>query len=135
MTVERIGKWVGARFVARPGRFIVRAALRDGTEVEAHLADPGRLRELLLPDAILRLAPVAPGNRRRTRYSVKLVRSTGPTRVWVSLDTTAANRLAEGLLADLLLVEGRPDENIKDTRRLHTVWKAGVAHAGPLATD
>jgi len=100
MSVERIGKWVGARFVARPSRFIVRAALRDGTEVEAHLADPGRLRELLLPGATLRLAPVAPHALRRTRYSVKLVRSAGPTRAWVSLDTTAANRLAEGLLAD-----------------------------------
>ena len=37
-------------------------------------------------------------------------------------------RIAEGLLADLLLVEGRPDENIKDTRRLLTIWKAGALH-------
>jgi imidazolonepropionase-like amidohydrolase len=44
-------------------------------------------------------------------------------------------RIAEGLLADLLLVDGRPDENITDTRRLHTVWKAGVAHPGPASGD
>jgi imidazolonepropionase-like amidohydrolase len=40
-------------------------------------------------------------------------------------------RIAEGFLADLILVDGRPDENIKDTRRLHTVWKAGTAYSGP----
>ncbi len=40
-------------------------------------------------------------------------------------------RIAEGFLADLMLVHGRPDENIKDTRRIHTVWKAGTAYSGP----
>jgi imidazolonepropionase-like amidohydrolase len=44
-------------------------------------------------------------------------------------------RIAEGLLADLLLVSGKPDQNIKDTRRLHTIWKAGVAHPGPAVDD
>ena len=58
--------------------------------------------------------------------------TSNPARVFGLQDR---GRIAEGLLADLLLVEGRPDENIKDTRRLHTVWKAGVAHAGPLGKD
>ncbi len=54
--------------------------------------------------------------------------TSNPARVFGMQDR---GRIAEGLLADLLLVEGRPDENIKDTRRLHTVWKAGVAQPGP----
>jgi hypothetical protein len=40
-----------ARFLERPNRFIVHARLRNGREVVAHLADPGRLLfERLLED-------------------------------------------------------------------------------------
>jgi sugar fermentation stimulation protein A len=72
--------------------------LEDGRRVRAHLADPGRLRELLLPGAPLRIRPVAPESARKTRFSVALVRSPEPPRAWVSVDTGLANRLAEGLL-------------------------------------
>lgn len=34
-------------------------------------------------------------------------------------------RIAEGLKADLLLVEGEPDQSITDTRRISKIWKAG----------
>jgi imidazolonepropionase-like amidohydrolase len=37
-------------------------------------------------------------------------------------------RIREGLQADLLLVEGRPDRNIKDTRNIVAVFKAGKVH-------
>lgn len=37
-------------------------------------------------------------------------------------------RIAEGLQADLLLVEGAPDKNIKDTRNIIAVIKAGKVH-------
>lgn len=76
----------------------MQATLRNGRQVLAHLADPGRLRELLLPGAALRLRPVPQSATRRTRYSVVLVRSPKTPRVWVSLDTLLANRLAEDLL-------------------------------------
>lgn len=56
--------------------------------------------------------------------------TSSPARVFGIKDR---GRIAEGLLADLLLVEGRPDEDIKDTHRLHTVWKAGFAHSAPSA--
>ncbi len=36
-------------------------------------------------------------------------------------------RIAPGLRADLLLVKGRPDEDIRATRNIVGVWKAGVA--------
>ena len=41
-------------------------------------------------------------------------------------------RISEGLQADLLLVEGAPDQNIKDTRNIVAVIKAGKVHKGPL---
>ncbi|MFC1797256.1 amidohydrolase family protein [Pseudomonadota bacterium] len=34
-------------------------------------------------------------------------------------------RIAEGLTADLLMVDGKPDQNITDTRRIAMIWKAG----------
>ncbi len=93
------GDLVAARFRARPHRFAVEAVLADGRRVEAHLADPGRLRELLLPGAPLRLRPAPPGSTRATRYTVALVRASDPPRAWVSVETTRANRLAAELLA------------------------------------
>jgi len=87
-----------AFFVGRPNRFIVEAVLEDGRRVRAHLADPGRLRELLLPGAPLRLRPVPAVPARKTRFTVALVRSPEPPRAWVSVDTNLANTLAEGLL-------------------------------------
>ncbi len=78
---------------------MVQASLRDGPQVLAHLADPGRLRELLLPGAALRLRPVPPSATRKTRYTVVLVRSPEPPRAWVSLGTLRANLLAEELLS------------------------------------
>ncbi|ANM31403.1 hypothetical protein ABI59_20235 [Acidobacteria bacterium Mor1] len=91
---------VSGRFVARPHRFAVRARLDDGREVEAHMGDPGRLRELLLPEAELRLRPAPPGSRRKTDYSAALVRSAEPPFPWVSLEPARANNLADGLLRD-----------------------------------
>ena len=91
---------IAASFVARPSRFIVDASLADGRRISAHLADPGRLEELLLPGARLRLRPAVPKNDRKTRFTVQLVRTSGTRGVWVSLDTMRANRLAEQLLRD-----------------------------------
>lgn len=67
-----------------------------GEVVEAHLPDPGRLEELLVPGRRLLLRPAArPG--RRTDWTVLLVRApdAGP---WVSVDTTLPNRLVEKAL-------------------------------------
>jgi len=44
-------------------------------------------------------------------------------------------RISEGLQADLLLVKGSPDRNIKDTRNIIAVIKAGKLHEGPLWPD
>lgn len=60
------------------------------------MADPGRLRELLVPGAELRVRPAhRPG--RTTRWSAVLVRAPDG-RGWVSVDTTLPNRLVGGAL-------------------------------------
>ncbi len=91
---------VPAHFVARPNRFIVQARLSDGRQVDAHLGDPGRLVELLPPEAELRLRPAPPGSTRKTPFSVTRVRAPGSAGVWVSLEPGRANALAESLLRE-----------------------------------
>jgi len=87
-----------ARFLTRPNRFIVRSELSTGQVLEAHLADPGRLIELLVPGADLRLRPAPSGSSRRTSFTVALVRAQAAPSCWVSVETSRANSLAEGLL-------------------------------------
>jgi imidazolonepropionase-like amidohydrolase len=43
--------------------------------------------------------------------------------------------IAEGLLADLLLVAGSPDQSIDDTKNIITVWKAGKAHSRATSVE
>ncbi len=77
---------VEARFVARVNRFLVRVR-RGGTVVDVHLPNPGRLGELLVPGAPMRL--VSAGSRNRsTAYDVLAVHHGGE---WVCLDTRLAN--------------------------------------------
>ena len=99
-----------ATFVSRPNRFIVHARVARRV-VQAHLPDPGRLRELLVPGAELRLRPAPPERPRRTAYTVELVRASAPPRPWVSVVTTRANELAHRLLAAGAVrgVPGPPD--------------------------
>lgn len=83
---------VEGTFLARPNRFL--ALVRIGSRrVEAHIHDPGRLSELLLPGARLLLRS-AVGDR-KTTHDVVLVRK---NRVWVSVYSTLANRLVKDAL-------------------------------------
>jgi imidazolonepropionase-like amidohydrolase len=45
---------------------------------------------------------------------------------------TRSGRIAPGLRADLLLVEGDPIVSIKATRTLRKIWKGGVEVARPI---
>lgn len=104
---------VPARFVRRPNRFVVHARLEPdpalpqgavpGSEAICHLADPGRLRELLLPGVEL-LLRYAPAPQRKTEWSVVLVREPDGGE-WISLDTTLPNRLVERALEGAALDE------------------------------
>jgi sugar fermentation stimulation protein A len=78
----------------RPNRFLGIVRLEDGTVVEAHIADRGRLEEILAPGAEVRLAP-ADGAKRRTAFTLLLSRSEG---VWVCIDPAGANHLVAAVL-------------------------------------
>ena len=92
---------VEARFLVRLNRFAALAAL-DGGEVPVHVANSGRLRELLQRGVRVLLAP-RPGAARRTPYDLALVDLDGTL---VSADarlpsTLVAEALAAGRLPPL----------------------------------
>lgn len=97
---------VPSRFLERPNRFLVRCRLEAGSGrradggpvVDAHLPDPGRLRELLRPWRRVWLRPEPGGaGRRRTGWTAALV-ETPDREGLVSVDTTVPNRLVEAAL-------------------------------------
>jgi len=63
----------------------------EGTEVLAHVADPGRLKELLFPGAKVYVSAAANPNR-KTAFDLKLVQGQG---VLVSVDSGVPNRIAK----------------------------------------
>lgn len=101
--VRRSGRIVQGTFLSRPNRFLTRVRV-DGQDVSAHLADPGRLKELLIPGRTVYLldrgmAPeqtpgltprLLPSPARKTRYDLILVDLDG---VLVSVDSQLPNRL------------------------------------------
>jgi sugar fermentation stimulation protein A len=93
-----------ARFVDRPNRFLLQVRLEDtGELVEAHMADPGRLRELLFPQKRIWVRP-ATNSARKTRWSAVLVEAPGGDEL-VSLDSTLPNRLILNALQNNALPE------------------------------
>ncbi|NMB00095.1 MAG: DNA/RNA nuclease SfsA [Firmicutes bacterium] len=94
----RFGDLITALFLERPNRFLVRCQLQStGEVVEAHLADPGRLKELMVPGALLYLRFVN-NPTRKTKWSVVLVKAPDQLSL-VSLQSTLANHLAHQALA------------------------------------
>ncbi len=87
------GPWREAVFLERPNRFLAAVEL-DGERAEAHVPDPGRLSELLLPGARVRLrASPRPG--RRTAWDLIGVEC---PEGWVNIDSRLPNLLfAEAL--------------------------------------
>ncbi|NLM39827.1 MAG: DNA/RNA nuclease SfsA [Firmicutes bacterium] len=96
-----------ARFVRRPNRFLLNCVLEgEEDEVEVHLADPGRLKELLLPGNLVWLRR-NDNPRRRTQWSAVLTRDP-ETEQLVSLQSTLANTLIEKALRTGDLEELQP---------------------------
>ena len=95
-----------ASFIERPNRFVVHCRLANGSKtVRAHLPDPGRLRELLVPGRRLWLRH-HDDPARRTAWSALLVQNVEGNG-WVSIDTTLPNRLIELALRQKVLGEFR----------------------------
>lgn len=83
-----------AIFVSRPNRFLLRAHRSDGTLVEAHVPDPGRLIELLYPGNEILIIPAPPGTARRTKWSLL---AAGDQTGWILVNTTFHRLIAEKL--------------------------------------
>jgi len=70
------GPLLNATFVERPNRFITMINI-DGEIHRSHLPDPGRLKELLIPDANLLVRPAPTNSERKTKYSTVMVNHNG----------------------------------------------------------
>jgi len=88
------GPLLPARFLDRPNRFLTVVDL-DGKRVEAHLPDPGRLKELLLPGVEVWVRSAA-GDKRKTQFTLAVVKA--PSGELVSVVTTLANMLVHEAL-------------------------------------
>lgn len=94
---------IKATFIARPNRFLA-IILVNGNESLAHVADPGRLTELLIPGVTL-WVDKAPDPNRKTQFTVRLVEQnntlisihTGLPNIWMeySLKHHILPKLAE----------------------------------------
>ncbi len=89
----RFGELLQGTFVQRDNRFRVQVELND-TIITAHLANPGRLCELLVPGREVWLKPAHAPNR-RTGYDLTLVAYESH---YVSMDSQLPNRLVERAL-------------------------------------
>jgi len=86
-----------ARFVERPNRFLGRCRLEStGDVIEAHIRDPGRLEELMVPGRRVWVRPSA-DRTRRTAWTL-LVAESPAGEGWVLVDSTLPNRLTHRAL-------------------------------------
>ncbi len=83
-----------AAFIDRPNRFLVRCRMGKRT-VLAHMPNPGRMWELLLPGAVLYITPHEASHERSTAFSVVAVEREGRP---VLLHTQRTNDVARHLI-------------------------------------
>jgi len=82
-------------FISRPNRFLANVHI-DGMEVLAHIHDPGRLTEILVPGTPLMLRR-APSVKRRTSYDVIAGRTADR---WVLINSSFHRPLSVRILGD-----------------------------------
>ncbi|BDZ70217.1 DNA/RNA nuclease SfsA [Methanobacterium petrolearium] len=90
----KIDNIIEGNFQERPNRFTV-VFETDGVNKKAHLRDPGRLKELLLPEAKLLLRPADNVANRKTKYDVIAVECEG---IWVLINSGFHSDLAAELI-------------------------------------
>src|SRR3989339_889468 len=83
-----------ASFVRRLNRFLIKCRW-NGKTVSAHLPNPGRLQELLLPGTVVHLAEEDEWKGRKTRYTAVAVEREGYP---IMLHTHRTNEVARYLL-------------------------------------
>jgi sugar fermentation stimulation protein A len=100
----KINNIISGTFQERPNRFTVLFETERKTE-KAHLRDPGRLKELLIPGTLLLLRPADNLTNRKTKYDVMAVWKDG---VWVLINSGLHSDLAAELIESGLVEEFLP---------------------------
>ena len=89
------GPLYDAIFVKRLNRFLTLIDV-DGKIFKSHLPDPGRLNELLIPGAKLKVRYVnLEFSKRKTSWTTLMVKQ---SKQWISIDSTLPNRFIKYLL-------------------------------------
>jgi len=83
------------RFVHRPNRFVVEARRSTGEAIRAFMPNPGRLWELLLPDALLWVARQPEGDRKLQWLVLAVERDGQPVFLHTHVNNTVAHKLLE----------------------------------------
>jgi sugar fermentation stimulation protein A len=96
-----ISNLIQGKFLDRPNRFVV-VFEKDGKSREAHLRDPGRLKELLIPGISLLIRPAENKAHRKTGYDVIAVWKAG---IWVVINSGFHSDLAVELIEAGLVPE------------------------------
>ena len=93
----KIENLICGRFIERPNRFLVTFEVeqRSGKTEMAHLRDPGRLKELLIPNVKLLLRKAISKQKRKTNYDVIAVFNCG---IWVLLNSGFHSDIAAELI-------------------------------------
>lgn len=99
---------LAGRLLLRPNRFLGVVELLDGQQIEAHIADRGRLEGILFPGAEVYVVAVH-GPKRRTAFALQCARgpalrgaAEGPL---ICLDPAFSNRLVAALIEARLVPE------------------------------
>lgn len=92
---------IHGNFIDRPNRFTVRFKCDQGIEI-AHLRDPGRLKELLRPNAQLLLRPALKIEGRKTKFDVIAVLK---DELWVLINSGFHSDIAQDLINSGLIEE------------------------------
>ncbi len=95
---------IHGKFVERPNRFVVVFETGTGPKITemAHLMDPGRLKELLIPGAHLLLRKAHPNPKRKTQYDVIAVFNED---IWVLINSGFHSDIAADLIESGVITE------------------------------
>jgi len=111
---------IQGKFVERPNRFTIVFETKHGTNENAHLRDPGRLKELLIPGIKLLVRKAIPNPKRKTQYDVIAVFNQG---LWVLINSGFHSDLAADLIESGVIVE---ISNYSIERREYTYGKSRI---------
>jgi sugar fermentation stimulation protein A len=99
MIIENL---IHGKFIERPNRFIVIFEIENGSTEIAHLRDPGRLKELLIPGVKLLIRKALPNPKRKTKYDVIAVFNQN---IWVLINSGFHSDIADELIKSGLIRE------------------------------